>query len=673
MSTTALPISTTALALRLGGLSFSKTDRIEYDGGVDAGRASKRLKPSPPPRPVRIPHSSFRQPHRRRSARGIVRLDPRDGLASKLAGLCLDLSTSSDELDLTLAMESLKIGDELGVVQGSDTVEDIVQEFYRLEALYHRDAYPSSDPLDLTLAMESLAVVDELSVVQGVESVEDIFQELSRLEALYPIDYFYAVDDVHPIESLPCVEDVSPVADLPSKKRSREEYEEHSDAALDGAPPVKRVKVEIERAPRPVRVPHSSIVEARRRLLAKSRVRVRAASSPIIPAPVALVAPAISVSVDVSSALSDRTNTLGIPSRHASANMAATGKKSSGGVKRTRKTASGRENSPFPLSSQRKGSLALCFFSFVAQALMNISLSISSYLFPISAPMAMLDLSLFPASPRLLDPFLSLPLSPLFPPQNPCRLPRKLDLFLPLSPIRALDAPTMLRLLHLMDQYILLLRRAWGSPELPHCLYSPLLMTRCSFPDPPTCLYLPLPSGDLAVPVFSCLTRPPNPPPGQRSSTPWRSRHACLYADRRSLLRASSSSVVLATLANSPYLSLPGPHLPLTHHGPPYPYCPHLPVASALAHPVYYGDLVVPVLTRVVALLPLHASAPARPSCTTSRADSSLLLRAASLDVVPPVTLRRLFKYFQNVDCICITTHCITSVILYPLAPPLYH
>ncbi|KAJ6569299.1 hypothetical protein B0H19DRAFT_692757 [Mycena capillaripes] len=160
-------------------------------------------------------------------------------------------------------------------------------------------------------------------------------------------------------------------------KRPHEAEEEH-DAFKEQTRPAKRVKI-ITRTGLPGRVPHSSILQNRtRRVLARVPV-VPAASPAVAPtpalSPAAVVAVAAAVTpvvvvvvvvvplpaptpgIDAFSTLKDRTNTTGTR-RHVPVAVTKI-KNRTGGVKRTRKSPSARENAaPFPVSSQRRGSLA---------------------------------------------------------------------------------------------------------------------------------------------------------------------------------------------------------------------------------------------------------------------------------------------------------------------------
>ncbi|KAF8152864.1 hypothetical protein K438DRAFT_1778333 [Mycena galopus ATCC 62051] len=145
---------------------------------------------------------------------------------------------------------------------------------------------------------------------------------------------------------------------LPLTKRNRDEFEEDIAAINVDARPYKRVR--FTTAPRPGRVPHSSWIAARRRLLLIwSRVAVPLPATVAVPpsvVPIPIISPTPNVVVSAPAVLQNCTNTF-VSGTGPNANDIKVGRKNesrsggAGSVKRTKKTPSVRENAaPFPVS-----------------------------------------------------------------------------------------------------------------------------------------------------------------------------------------------------------------------------------------------------------------------------------------------------------------------------------
>ncbi|KAF8152872.1 hypothetical protein K438DRAFT_1987739 [Mycena galopus ATCC 62051] len=181
---------------------------------------------------------------------------------------------------------------------------------------------------------------------------------------------------------------------LASKKRNRDEFEEDAAAIDVDARPYKRVR--FTAAPRPGRVPHSSWIAARRRLLfiwsriAWSRVAVPLPAAVAVPPNVVaipIISPTPDVVVSAPTVFQNCTNTF-VSGTGPNANDIKVGRKSesrsggAGSVKRTKKTPSARENAaPFPVSCKAQAHLArdsdLSLFSFLFHGPMPSAGSVS--------------------------------------------------------------------------------------------------------------------------------------------------------------------------------------------------------------------------------------------------------------------------------------------------------
>ncbi|KAJ6474458.1 hypothetical protein C8R47DRAFT_709785 [Mycena vitilis] len=263
----------------------------------------------------------------------------------------------------------------------------------------------------------------------------------------------------------------------------------------------------------------------------------------------------------------------------------------------------------------------------------------------------------------------------------------------------------------------------------PHCLYRLLLVIRSSCPRcsfsallPRTVRLAALPLGNLAVPVISriaclsCFTKlPPSPPrpallwprpvtvptlgdlaapvftrtlavsfarrPSRYSGLRWRPRRVCLFSDLRFI---AYERYIPPLHRRRPYpLALPILALPADCRvvGRDIRLLAILPFLSSLGQAAWYhlrlvaarplsGDLAVHVITQMASNGALHIVRIVRPSSAAHYLPARLL--PASSSVVPPGTLRRLFKCFLTDDCISITPNCISITKTVSLAPKLY-
>ncbi|KAF8152858.1 hypothetical protein K438DRAFT_1987725 [Mycena galopus ATCC 62051] len=330
----------------LSDASHAAKRELHHDGAQSVKRV--KLAPAQDQRPPgnRVAYSSIFQPHRRRCMLSVCRggLDPIDLLASWLASLSFQPSGSDavqyDVLDIGLAALSLQPA-------GNDAVECEMLDS-GLAALSLQPA--GNDAVECEMLDSGLAALSLQPAGNDALECEMLDSGLAAL-SFQPAGSDAAECDVLSAELATLI--------LTVEKRGRDEMEE-VDADVD-ARAYKRVR--FSPAPRPERVPHSSWIAPRRRIiLDRSRSRAHVSTmgvvviSPSVPAPVLNSTPAPAVVV-----LQDQINTVSGHNTWVSINTkmtAATG--SNGGrVERSKKTVSGRENAaPFTVLSKRKGSLA---------------------------------------------------------------------------------------------------------------------------------------------------------------------------------------------------------------------------------------------------------------------------------------------------------------------------